>query len=877
MFIDLVKAAAVLLALCLLQGINSRLWPARSLALGMSAGVLFGGICVIGMMMPIVLADGLIFDGRSAILGMAGLFGGALVAAIAAGIAAAYRLWLGGAGATIGVTVIFACALLGLAYRHAVARGWLRRGALQFLGFGLILHLGALALFLLLPVSDPAALVSRLAFPYLAVLAPATAILGLLLQDLENRRGVEAALVASESRMRAITSALPDVLLVLDENGRHLEVISQDPELLVAAQHSLIGRLLHDVLPSTVAERLLAVVRRTIAEHQPQRIVYELETLGGWRTFEGRSQPLESVADDRPAVLLLARDISARVAADQERRVAAIAFESQQGMAITDANGVLLKVNQGFTRISGYEPRELIGRTPEILDSGRHRPAFYEVIRASLAASGAWQGEIWSRRKNGEIFPQWLTVNAVRDAEGTVTHYVAGLTDITQRKLAEEEIRNLAFYDPLTHLPNRRLLMDRLRQALNLSGRNASHGALMFIDLDDFKDVNDLLGHHVGDLLLQQAASRLCASVRMTDTVARLGGDEFVIMLEQLDSRPEAAREQTVKVAEKALDALMKPYTLDGQVRLCSASIGIVNFLGSALPVEALMKQADLSMYEAKRGGKNRLRFYDPRMEETITSRLRLEDDIRRSAAAGDFLVHYQPQFNDDAGLIGAEALLRWQHPERGMVLPGQFIDAAEHAGLMPQLGMVVLETACLQLASWAQRPQAAHLTIAVNVSAQQLFQTGFVEQVRALIARTGAPPNRLILEITESLLLDDIDEAITRMNQLRARGVCFSIDDFGTGYSSLAYLQRLPLDQLKIDRSFVHDLAAKQSSLAIVKAIIALADTLDLKVIAEGVESEAQRATLRANGCGNFQGYLFARPMSEGELEARFLPPDPL
>ena len=288
-------------------------------------------------------------------------------------------------------------------------------------------------------------------------------------------------------------------------------------------------------------------------------------------------------------------------------------------------------------------------------------------------------------------------------------------------------------------------------------------------------------------------------------------------------------------MAEKALDALMKPYTLDGQVRLCSASIGIVNFLGSALLVEALMKQADLSMYEAKRGGKNRLRFYDPRMEETITSRLRLEDDIRRSAAAGDFLVHYQPQFNDDAGSSAPRRCCAGSTGTRHGSA-GQFIDAAEHAGLMPQLGMVVLETACLQLASWAQRPQAAHLTIAVNVRRPAALSDRFVEQVRALIARTGAPPNRLILEITESLLLDDIDEAITRMNQLRARGVCFSIDDFGTGYSSLAYLQRLPLDQLKIDRSFVHDLAAKQSSLAIVKAIIALADTLDLKVIAEGV-----------------------------------------
>jgi diguanylate cyclase (GGDEF)-like protein/PAS domain S-box-containing protein len=574
------------------------------------SGLIFGTVCVIGMMQPINLAPGLIFDGRSVVLGMAGVFGGPLVGAIAATIAATYRMSLGGAGAFVGVAVILTSVLFGLAYRHALQRKMVSATPLGFLLLGVVMHVAALMWFTLLPAQFALAVFGTLAFPYLVVLAPATALLGILLQDLEQQTRTRLALISSEAHMRAITRASPDLLLVLDEDGRYLEVISPEEPLPYADATKIVGRRMHEVLPQAEADRFLAVIRRALDAGTPQVIEFELDTRGGRHVFEGRAQALDTQLDGKGAVVLVARDISDRLAAEQERRIAAIAFEAQQGMIIADTDTVILRVNKAFSQMTGYAPADVIGRRTRMFRSGRQDCMFYRAMWDSINATGKWEGELWNRRKNGETFPLWMTITTVRNSRDVITHYVAALTDITQRKSAEDEIRTLAFYDHLTALPNRRLLMERLRQALATARRARQCGALMFIDLDDFKNINDRYGHHSGDLLLQEVATRLGGAVRETDTVARLGGDEFVIMLEHLHRAPDQAAAEARKIAGKALEALAEPYALDGQMCHTSASIGIAMFSQHDTTVDALMRRADAAMYRAKHAGKNTVLFF---------------------------------------------------------------------------------------------------------------------------------------------------------------------------------------------------------------------------------------------------------------------------
>jgi len=450
----------------------------------------------------------------------------------------------------------------------------------------------------------------------------------------------------------------------------------------------------------------------------------------------------------------------------------------------------------------------------------------------------------------------------VNDEAGTVTHYVGSHFDITERKLAEEKIHRLAFFDQLTGLPNRTLLLDRLKQAMVTSGRSESYGALLFIDLDNFKTLNDSLGHDFGDLLLKEVAQRLVNCVREGDTVARLGGDEFVVVLANLSSVAAEAATGTELVAEKILSMLARVHRFGDVAHHSTASIGVTLFMGPQIPIDDLMKQADLTMYKAKEAGRNTVRFFDPAMEVAVRERASLESEMRRSLDAKRFLLHYQAQVTGDGRVTGAEVLLRWQHPERGMVSPAEFIPLAEETGLILPLGNWVLETACLQLVQWARQPALAHLTLAVNVSAQQFRQPDFVEQVIEIIGNTGVDPKRLKLELTESMLVHDVQEIIEKMFALRAHGVSFSLDDFGTGYSSLSYLKRLPLDQLKIDQSFVRDVLIDPNDAAIARTVVALAQSLGLGVIAEGVETSAQRDFLAGSGCHAYQGYFFARPL---------------
>ena len=578
-----------------------------------------------------------------------------------------------------------------------------------------------------------------------------------------------------------------------------------------------------------------------------------------WGELSGRAI---NPAQPHEGSIWIYSDISELKLVEADLRIAAAAFDSQEAIMVTDADSVILKVNKAFTETTGYEAADVVGLTPRLLQSGRHNADFYREMWETLNRDGIWQGEIWDRRKNGDEYPKWLTISVVKDEAGTVTHYVGSHFDITERKLAEEKIHQLAFFDQLTGLPNRTLLLDRLKQAMAASGRNDSHGALLFIDLDNFKALNDSLGHDVGDLLLKQVAQRLLKCVREGDTVARLGGDEFVVVLANLSSIGEEAATGTELVAEKILGTLNQIYRFGDVAHHSSSSIGVTLFKGPLIPIDDLMKQADLTMYKAKEAGRNAIRFFDPAMELAVKERTALESDLRRSVEANRFLLHYQAQVTGDGRVTGAEVLVRWQHPERGMVSPGEFIPLAEETGLILPLGNWVLETACLQLARWAGQPEAAHLTLAVNVSARQFRQPDFVDQVLAVIRNTGVDPTRLKLELTESMLVHDVQEIIEKMFALRAHGVSFSLDDFGTGYSSLSYLKRLPLDQLKIDQSFVRDVLIDPNDAAIAKTIVALAQSLGLGVIAEGVETEAQRDFLASSGCHAYQGYFFARPL---------------
>jgi diguanylate cyclase (GGDEF)-like protein/PAS domain S-box-containing protein len=562
------------------------------------------------------------------------------------------------------------------------------------------------------------------------------------------------------------------------------------------------------------------------------------------------------------------RDLDAAYEAlTENQRIAAAAFESSDGIAICNAEGAILRINHAFSRITGYSEEDVVGQKMNMLKSGRHDDIFYTAMWASLHEHGAWCGEMWNRRKNGETYPEWLSITALKGATGKITHYVASFNDITARKEAEDEISNLAFYDTLTHLPNRRLLYDRLQHALANSARSHREGAVMLIDLDNFKTFNDTQGHSRGDQLLQKVADRLRACVRDADTVARFGGDEFVVILDGLDRDAEIAAAEIKKIGETILSQLHQPYSIAGQEHRTTASIGTALFGEDRENFDELLKRADIALYKAKTEGRNTMRFFDQDLEAAVLARVALEKDLSDGILNGELLLYYQPQVDSRGSITGAEALVRWQHPSRGLVYPDEFIPLAEETGLILPMGRWVMENACAQIAAWAKNEETAHLTVAVNVSARQFQQPEFVAEVLALLDRTHIDARKLKLELTESLLLSNVESVISKMAALNDRGLSFCLDDFGTGYSSLSYLRRLPLSRLKIDRSFVRDLLTDINSMAIARTIVDMAHSLGMTVIAEGVETSAQLEQLKIYGCTAFQGYFFGRPLPVGEF----------
>ncbi|WP_083960577.1 GGDEF and EAL domain-containing protein [Methylomonas lenta] len=688
------------------------------------------------------------------------------------------------------------------------------------------------------------------------------------LQDSENR------LIALSQKLMSLIEAIPDAILFKDDKGR----------LLIANEHAIHLFRLNNAEWQGKTHHELASQQSDILEmhtkfFQNEDYIWQAGHLimledqivndeGRLIDIEIRKTPIFHKNGQPKAMVVICRDISNIRQAEYQLRIAEAAIETQEGIMITDEDNFILRVNKAFTRLTGYQPKDVIGKKPSILKSGRHSKEFYQNMWATLKREKFWQGEVWDRRKNGDIYPKWLTINAVTGADGRACNYVAAFTDISQHKEAQAAIHRLAFYDPLTDLPNRRLLQDRLQQCLKNCSRHHHYGAVLIIDVDHFKTVNDTMGHHVGDQLLIYIAKQLEQSVRIGDTVARLGGDEFIILLENLGHIERMALVHVEEIAQKILNAVNTSVQLNNREHHNSISIGISMFNEQKNSFDETLKRADAALYQAKDAGRNTLRFFDPEMQALMESRLTLESDLRHAQELDQLSLHYQAQQDKNNQIFGAEVLLRWTHSHRGSISPAEFIPIAEETGLILPIGYWILQTVCEQLKIWSEHPISQNLYLAVNVSARQFRQADFVERVSAIILNSGANPTKLKLELTESLVLDNVADTIEKMHKLKRLGIQFSMDDFGTGYSCLSYLKKLPLSQLKIDQSFVRDIIVDRNDAIIAQTIIGMGHNLGLNVIAEGVETQEQRQCLESIGCDAFQGYLFSRPLPLLEFE---------
>jgi diguanylate cyclase (GGDEF)-like protein/PAS domain S-box-containing protein len=572
------------------------------------------------------------------------------------------------------------------------------------------------------------------------------------------------------------------------------------------------------------------------------------------------------------AIRRAAKNVLQKREIDKKNRalqLAAMVFESSiEGILITGPDNAIISVNRAFSEITGYSAEEVQGQNPRMFASGRHDRTFYREMWEVLQKSGHWQGEVWNRRKNGEVFPEFLTLSIQRDEQGEVAHHIALFTDITQSKFDEERIERLAYYDPLTDLPNRVLLQDRLAQALATAQRDGHCVAILMLDLDRFKNINESLGHGVGDIVLQLVAQRLRGSVGTADTVARLGGDEYLVVMGSLGDAQNAALE-AAQTAQNILAAFQAPVVVDGKELGVSLSIGISIFPNDGDDQQSLMKNADSAVYSAKEAGRNTYQFYTRDMNASMLETLLIENALRRALEREEFRLFFQPQVDLHSGkIVGAEALIRWQHPEQGLLAPLTFIPIAEDSGLIIPIGEWVLREACRKLKAW-HNAGFSGLVVAVNMSAVQFRQENLAERIVAIAAETGAALEHIELELTESMIMHNAEAMIESMHVLKALNLKLSIDDFGTGYSSLSYLKRFPIDKLKIDRSFVNDITENPADLAISRVVIDLGRNLGLRVIAEGVESAEQLSLLRDHGCDEIQGYFFSKPVPAEEFEA--------
>jgi diguanylate cyclase (GGDEF)-like protein/PAS domain S-box-containing protein len=687
------------------------------------------------------------------------------------------------------------------------------------------------------------------------------------------------------AELSATLSAIPDLIFELDRHGTYLKVFGGQEGLLAQSSHQLLGQRVSDVLEREAASIVMSAIAEADAYGRSQGSSFSMSLPQGETWFELSVAKKNTDGGKDGTFILISRDITSRMQAklqiEESERLAKRALEDLRHqkfaldqhaiVAITDVRGDITYVNSKFCEISQFSKEELLGRNHRILNSGFHSKEYFTDMYRSIASGKVWKGEIRNRAKDGSYYWLATTIVPFLGEDGKPIQYIALRTDITETKASEEQIRQLAFYDSLTGLPNRRLLQDRLKQAMATSARSGSHGALMFLDLDHFKDINDTKGHETGDMLLVEVSTRIRKEVREGDTVARLGGDEFVVILESLSTELLEAVSQADVIAEKIRYAIGQVCRLTDQEFSVGTSIGISMFRNHEESINDLLKHADTAMYRAKNAGRNAVCFYDPAMQQSIEARTQLVYDMRIALRLKQFELYFQAQVGSvrNEQCHAAEVLLRWKHPERGFISPATFIPIAEESGLILQIGQWVMEAACAQLRTWQSMDGLREIKLSVNVSSKQFKQNDFVEKLVSLIECYAIDPTKLKLELTESLVIDDVDGCIRKMNELKGLGITFSMDDFGTGYSSLSYLKRLPLDQIKIDQSFVRDITSSKNDEAIVKAIIAIGDAMGVSVIAEGVETEAQLAFMEIHGCHEFQGYLFSKPVPLAEFES--------
>ncbi len=687
-------------------------------------------------------------------------------------------------------------------------------------------------------------------------------------QDVTESERAEQELRAQRFWLETLVDAMPAFVCLKDGGGRWLVANRWVVERLNLRREEYEGRMdteLAELRPD-LCEYLLDAMDRDEAAWSAGSLVVQEEEVplgGGTRPVEMTRVPLFKADGSRKGLVLVGRDLTEHRETERNLWLASQVFESSiEGILVTDAQGHVVRVNQAFSDITGYSHSDIIGQNPSLLKSGCHDEMFYQNLWRELLQTGKWEGEIWNRRKSGEIFPEWLAINVLRDGAGLITNYVAVFTDLSEKKAAEQRIEQLAYYDALTDLPNRSMLMGRLEQAIVQAQRSKRLVALLYIDLDRFKNINDTLGHPVGDRLLRLSAERLAAATREYDMVARLGGDEFVIMLTELDSERRAGQ-----VAEQVLKEMAEPFELDGHEIFVTSSIGVALWPVDAPDKDELIRNADTAMHHAKEDGRNAIQFYRREMNATALERLVMESSLRRALERSEFMLLYQPQVCIESGIVvGVEALIRWRHPELGLVSPAQFVPMLEETGLMVSVGAWVLRTACAQQVAWC-RAGLPPLRMAVNISPQQLDLGVFVHNVSQIIQETGIRPEMLEFELTEGSLMKSPEASALFMAELKAMGIRLSVDDFGTGYSSLGYLKRFPVDTLKIDQSFIRDVTIDPDDAAIASTVIAMGHSLGHRVIAEGVETEAQLAFLRRHGCDEIQGYLFSRPLPATEL----------
>jgi diguanylate cyclase (GGDEF)-like protein/PAS domain S-box-containing protein len=675
-------------------------------------------------------------------------------------------------------------------------------------------------------------------------------------------------LTKSNARLLATLDAIPDLMFEIKSNGTIVDYHSSaDPLKLLAPPSVFVGRNVQEFISDQAYEVFIQAVADIDRDGRTSGRSYGLEREDGEHFFEITGAGLV-VDGSAPNYLLLARDVTEQRKADVQLRIAATAFSSQESILITDADLRILRVNAAFERNTGYTLAEVKGQTPAILQSGQHDRGFYQQMWDAIKTTGGWQGDVWNRRKNGEVYPQSLTITAVLNPAGAVTNYVADYIDNTAIDNARKEISELSNFDPLTGLTNRRRLLSLLDQNVAHSAELKRFGALLMIDLDEFKVVNDTLGHQAGDELLLEVAERLQRLVRPHDIVARYGGDEFVV-LTALDENAASAAETVQEMAQSILIGLEDNYRLQASNYYTTCSVGVTLFGAESAGTVELLKQMDIALLQAKNGGGNAIRFFDPTWQTAVSERALLMKELREAILQHQFELYYQPQWDVDGVVVSAEALVRWNHPVRGLIAPLEFIPFAEQNGLILALNNEVLEMGLARIKAWQQLPQCQHLKLSINLVAEQFYEYSFAKTLISRLQELAIDPRLLMLEFTESTLMDNLQLAKLNMQKLNEIGVQFAIDDFGTGYSSLTYLSQLPLNLLKIDQSFVRNIHLMGKDAAIVRTIISMAHTLDMEVIAEGVETGSQRDFLFNNGCILYQGYLLGRPVPASQFEA--------